>query len=170
MNIAVLKENKFIAQFGKFFIVGILNTALDFTILNILMWTTNTYEGSSIVYFNTISFSMAVINSYILNKYWTFEDSGNAQAPRQFMKFFAVSAIGWGLNTGIMYSVTTLINPIFGLSPALWANFAKAMATGAVLMWNFAGYKLIVFKKINFIKPKLKTKKLKLQPKVPNRI
>ncbi len=147
MNIAVLKENKSFLQFGKFFIVGLLNTGLDFAILNFLMWMTNTYEGQSIVYFNTISFSIAVLNSYFLNKYWTFGDSSKAQAPQQFAKFFGVSAIGWGLNTGIMYSVTTLISPILGLSPALWANFAKLMATGVVLAWNFAGYKLFVFKK-----------------------
>lgn len=147
MGIAVLKENKFVMQFGKFFIVGILNTGLDFAILNILMWMTNTYEGPSIVYFNTISFTVAVINSYILNKYWTFGDNSKAQAPQQFIKFFGVSAVGWGLNTGIMYAVTTLVNPIFGLSPVLWANVAKAIATGAVLTWNFAGYKLFVFKK-----------------------
>lgn len=147
MDTTVLVKNKSFLQFGKFFVVGILNTGLDFAILNFLMWMSNTYEGQSIVYFNTISFSIAVLNSYILNKYWTFGDSSKAQAPQQFMKFFGVSAIGWGLNTGIMYSVTTLISPIFGLSPALWANFAKLMATGVVLAWNFAGYKLFVFKK-----------------------
>lgn len=147
MNTDILAKNKSFLQFGKFFIVGILNTGLDFLVLNFLMWTTNTYEGQSIVYFNTISFAIAVANSYILNKYWTFDDKSREQAPRQFMKFFGVSAVGWVLNTGIVYSVTTLISPIFGLSPALWANFAKVMATGAVLAWNFAGYKLFVFKK-----------------------
>lgn len=147
MNDSVLVKNKSVLQFSKFFVVGILNTGIDFAILNFLMRITNTYEGQSIVIFNTISFVVAVINSYLLNKYWTFGDSGKAQAPQQFVKFFAVSAVGWGLNTGIVYSVTTLISPIFGLSPALWANFAKAMATSAVLVWNFAGYKLFVFKK-----------------------
>jgi len=147
MNDNVLVKNKSVLQFSKFFVVGILNTGIDFLVLNILMRLTNTYEGPSIVYFNTISFSVAVINSYILNKYWTFGDSSKVQAPQQFIKFFGVSAVGWGLNTGIMYSVSTLISPLFGLSPALWANFAKAMATGVVLLWNFAGYKLFVFKK-----------------------
>ncbi len=147
MNFVALKENKFFMQFSKFFIVGILNTGLDFAILNFLMWLTDTYEGQSIVYFNTVSFAVAVTNSYILNKYWTFNDQNKTQAPQQFAKFIGVSGIGWGLNTGIVYSITTLINPIFGLTPALWANFAKVVATGIVLAWNFAGYKLFVFKK-----------------------
>lgn len=147
LNTNVLMKNKSFLQFGKFFIVGILNTGLDFGILNFLMWMTNAYEGQLIVIFNTISFVVAVINSYLLNKYWTFGDKAGSGATTQFAKFLTVSIIGWVLNTGIVYSVTTLVSPIFGLSPALWANFAKAMATGVVLAWNFAGYKLFVFKK-----------------------
>jgi putative flippase GtrA len=147
MIIDKIRQNKFIMQFGKFFTVGILNTILDFGILNLLMWATKTYEGPSVVYFNTISFSVAVINSYILNKYWTFGDKAATGATTQFVKFMVVSIIGWGLNTGILYVITTLVHPLFGLGPALWANFAKAMATGVVLAWNFAGYKLFVFKK-----------------------
>lgn len=147
MNITALKENKFIMQFGKFFIVGILNTVLDFAVLNFLMWMTQTYKGPSIVIFGTISFSVAVINSYFLNKYWTFGDQSKEQAPRQFIKFLSVAIVGLVLNNSIIYIITTLINPIFGLTPVLWANFAKVVATGVVLAWNFAGYKLFVFKK-----------------------
>lgn len=147
MIIDTLKENKFFMQFGKFFIVGILNTGLDFAVLNFLMWMTQTYKGTSIVIFGTISFSVAVTNSYFLNKYWTFGDQSKAQAPQQFIKFLSVSIGGLILNNSIIYFITTLVNPIFGLSPVLWANFAKVVATGVVLAWNFAGYKLFVFKK-----------------------
>lgn len=142
-----LVKNKSFLQFGKFFIVGIVNTGIDFAILNFLMWMTKTYEGTPVVVFNTISFSAAVVNSYILNKYWTFEDKNATKAPVQFAKFFTVAVIGWGLNTGILYSITSLIHPVFGLSAAIWANLAKAFATGVVLIWNFIGYKFLVFKK-----------------------
>lgn len=147
MNINILKENKFFMQFGKFFIVGILNTGLDFAVLNFLMWMTQTYKGTSLVIFGTISFSVAVTNSYFLNKYWTFGDQSKAQAPQQFIKFLSVSIGGLILNNSIIYFITTIVNPVLGLSPVLWANFAKVVATGAVLAWNFAGYKLFVFKK-----------------------
>ncbi|MDP3057703.1 MAG: GtrA family protein [bacterium] len=147
MIIDTLKENKFFMQFGKFFIVGILNTGLDFAVLNFLMWMTQTYKGPSMVIFGTISFAVAVTNSYFLNKYWTFGDKSKEQVPQQFIKFLAVAVIGLVLSNSIIYFITTLVNPIFGLSPVLWANFAKAVATGVVLVWNFAGYKLFVFKK-----------------------
>lgn len=142
-----LKKNKSVLQFSKFFVVGILNTGIDFLILNSLMWFTHIYSGTSIIIFGTISFSVAVANSYFLNKYWTFEDKTAVKDPAQFAKFFTVSVIGWLLNTAILFSITTYIHPILGLSAALWANFAKVVATGVVLAWNFAGYKLFVFKK-----------------------
>lgn len=147
LNTDALTKNKSFLQFGKFFIVGILNTGLDFLVLNILMWLTQTYKGQSIVIFGTISFSVAVINSYLLNKYWTFGDKSKEQVPGQFVKFLSVSIVGLILNNSIIYFITTLVNPIFGLTPVLWANFAKVVATGVVLGWNFAGYKLFVFKK-----------------------
>lgn len=147
MSTDVLAKNKLFLQFGKFFVVGILNTGLDFVILNFLMWMAQTYKGTPIVIFGTISFSVAVVNSYFLNKYWTFGDASKAQVSQQFVKFLSVAIIGLVLNNSIIYVITTLVNPIFGLSPVLWANFAKVVATGAVLAWNFAGYKLFVFKK-----------------------
>lgn len=152
-----LAKNKSFLQFGKFFIVGVLNTAIDFAILNLLMWLTNTYEGGNVAIFNTISFTVAVINSYILNKYWTFSAKGEAapagenkdasKASTEFVKFFIVAVTGWLLNTGILFGITTYVHPLFGASAALWANIAKAIATGIVLTWNFIGYKFLVFKK-----------------------
>ncbi len=147
MNTNILAKSKFVAQFGKFFMVGLLNTGIDFLVLNFLMWTTQTYEGKSVILFNTISFSIAVTNSYLLNKYWTFQDKKSGNNTAQFAKFIAISVIGWGLNTSILYSITTYIDPFFGIGRVLWANIAKAAATAAVLAWNFTGYKLFVFKK-----------------------
>lgn len=157
MNAEILAKSKSVAQFSKFFIVGLTNTGIDFLVLNFLMWITQTYKGTSIVIFGTISFSVAVINSYLLNKYWTFSASvgpaggahkGNAAgAMSEFAKFLTVSVTGLALNISIIYFITTMVNPAFGLIPVLWANFAKVVATGAVLVWNFAGYKLFVFKK-----------------------
>lgn len=146
-SINTVVKNKSFLQFGKFFIVGILNTGLDFLVLNFLMWMTQAYKGTPIIIFSTISFCAAVTNSYFLNKYWTFGDKSKEQAPQQFIKFLSVAIVGLVLNNSIIYFITTLVNPIFGLTPVLWANFAKAMATGVVLIWNFAGYKLFVFKK-----------------------
>jgi len=61
--------------------------------------------------------------------------------------FATITVIALFINTGIVYSITKFIPPQFDLSPVLWATLAKAFATGFSMVWNFAGYKLIVFKK-----------------------
>ncbi len=142
-----MEKNRFFLQFGKFVIVGFINTAIDFAILNLLMYLANIYKGPEIIIFNAISFTAAVINSYLMNKYWTFGDKSREGAAKQFVEFLVVSTGGIILNTAIIYGLTTLIQPMFGLSVKLWANFAKAAATAVVLGWNFIGYKFFVFKK-----------------------
>jgi len=140
---------KLAGQFGKFAVVGISNTLVDFVILNILSYLTHTYSGSYLIILNSISFAAAVANSYFLNKYWTFKGEGESGVKtREASSFIVVSLIGLAINSGIVYFVTTYASAPFSfLTPALWENFAKVMATGIALIWNFIGYKFIVFKK-----------------------
>ena len=137
------KKIPLIWQFGKFATVGFLNTAIDFGILNLLIFLTNVTQGIQIVPLNAISFSVAVINSYFWNKKWVFD----ASKKGNFVTFVLVTIIGLLINSGIVYVITTFIPPVIVSSPTLWANIAKALATAISLFWNFAGYKLIVFKK-----------------------
>jgi len=135
-----------IAQFSRFIIIGTMNTAIDFGVLNLLMWQTSIYGGKWILLLNATSFSVAVINSYFWNKHWTFKDKDKAGIS-EFSQFIIVTLIGLAINTGIVYGITTFISPVFGISIELWANLAKVVATGLSLIWNFVGYKFIVFRK-----------------------
>ena len=137
-------SKKTINQFSKFIVIGFMNTAIDFAILNFLMWWTGIYSGASIILLNMVSFSIAVFNSYFWNKYWTFRDLDKVEA-KEFSQFILVTLIGLAINSSIVYGVTTLVSPMFGISPELWANIAKVAATGFSLIWNFIGYKFIVF-------------------------
>jgi putative flippase GtrA len=140
---------RLVKQFSKFFIVGIVNTGIDFAILNIEIFLTGITSGSTLVLFNIVSFSIAVINSYYLNKFWTFEDKrpDGDKAPIKFSQFIGVSLVGLSINSLVIFGFTSLVPVMFGLSPQLWVNVAKIFATGASLIWNFIGYKLWVFKK-----------------------
>jgi len=51
------------------------------------------------------------------------------------------------INGGIVYMITTWLQPMFGANEVSWANAGKIVATGISLVWNFIGYKFIVFKK-----------------------
>jgi putative flippase GtrA len=96
---------------------------------------------------NSVSFSAATVNSYFMNKHWTFQDKDQTHEAAKFSQFLAVSIIGITLNGLIVYAITSAIPPMFGLNPQLWANVAKLVATGVSLVWNFIGYKFFVFKK-----------------------
>ena len=134
-------------QFSVFVIIGVINTAIDFIVLNIEIKVTGITSGSGLFILNTVSFLVAVVNSYFMNKYWTFQDVAKRQEETKFAQFIAISLIGSGINSSIVAGITSLIAPMFGISPILWANLAKLVATGVSLVWNFVGYKLFVFKK-----------------------
>lgn len=68
-------------------------------------------------------------------------------AQRQFLLFIVVSIVGAAINSGIVAGVTARVDPILGLNKELWLNVVKAFATGIAMVWNFLGYKLVVFKK-----------------------
>jgi putative flippase GtrA len=136
-------------QFSKFIVVGGINTAIDIAALNVQMVLTGISSGPWLILFNTVSFALAVTNSYFLNKYWTFEDKRHdaKEDTVKFSQFFGVSIVGAGINSGVVYGFTALIPPMFGLSQLLWTNVGKLFATGISLIWNFIGYKLWVFKR-----------------------
>lgn len=142
---------RLVKQFSKFVIVGGVNTGIDFAVLNTLMYVTGITSGLQLFVLNCISFSVAVVNSYYMNRRWTFKEAaaglGDKSNAVQFSQFFVVSIIGIVINGAILTTITTFIAPPFGVSEQLWANVAKLFATGGSLVWNFIGYKLFVFRR-----------------------
>jgi len=131
-------------QIGRFAIVGILNTVLDFAILNTLISASGIADGVIATSFVGVSFTVAVINSYYWNKYWTFGFKGKVE--REFLQFFVVSLVGFGLNLGAFHTIVNIIGPAGSATPEAWANLGKLAGTLSGLAWNFIGYKFIVFK------------------------
>ncbi len=139
-----------VRQAVKFILVGILNTLIDLGVLNLLIFLTGIASGFGYSAFKGISFIVAVINSYILNKFWTFKSAGGNQAAREFGQFFIVSAIGFGINVGVASLVVNVIGNPFafsGISDKIWANVGALSATFCAMAWNFIGYKFMVFRK-----------------------
>ena len=139
----IAKKIKLLWQLAKFALVGVLNTAIDFGILNFFIFITQVTGGAGIILINATSFSCALVNSYFWNRDWVFGQTKKSN----FLTFAVVTLIGLSINTGVVYILTTYVQPILVTSPTLWANLAKVLATILSLIWNFTGYKLIVFKK-----------------------
>lgn len=130
-------------QLAKFGLVGVLNTAIDFGILNFMSVFAGVTSGVAVVPIKAFAFSIALINSYFWNKGWVFEGKKKASP----VSFAIVSALGLIINVGTIYILTTIIDAPGNMSPALWLNIANVGATGLSMVWNYLGYRLIVFKK-----------------------
>ncbi len=136
----------FMFQLAKFGLVGVANTAIDLGTLNLLIYLAGgatTIIGNMI--FKAIAFTVAVVNSYIWNRYWSFEKRDHATGT-EATKFVAVSIAGLLLNNAITTVITWFFGGNAGISPLL-ATTSAAIASVSVLMWNFIGYKIFVFKK-----------------------
>jgi putative flippase GtrA len=132
-----------IMQAIRFGAVGGVNTLLDFGILNLLMWITGITSGSDLLLCNAGAFILASLNSYLMNKGWTFENESKG-SPGRYALFLAFSTGGLAINSGVLYLLTAF--PLEGMSSSmLWANGAKAGATAASMVWNFLTYRRFVF-------------------------
>jgi len=153
-------------QAGKFVIVGGLNTFIDYLILNFLVFfgftTAILIFGQKFLIANIISVFVAMINSFILNKQWTFQSKGG-NIYIEILKFALITIIGMFVVHQIIFnlfyynlpSISSLVisvvyflklNNIFS-DEFVMLNFAKSIAIVISLIWNFVGYKFFVFKK-----------------------
>ncbi|PIU98573.1 hypothetical protein COS61_00620 [Candidatus Wolfebacteria bacterium CG03_land_8_20_14_0_80_40_12] len=153
-------------QAAKFGIVGVLNTVIDCVILNVLVFFGFTAAfiilGQKFLVANIISVAVAMTNSFILNKQWTFQSKGG-NVYLEIVKFLAITIIGMFVIHQIIFnlfyyqlaSISSLVLSIvyflkldrFFSDNFIILNFAKSIAIAASLVWNFIGYKFLVFKK-----------------------
>jgi len=134
-NIPIVKRNPSYYQFIKFSVVGTIGMIIDVGILNLLIY----FFSVNIYISATISFILAVISNFILNRIWTFNNIKTDKKPfYQFIQFVMVSVIGLGINLLIMY--------VFIEWAGLWYNWAKIIAIIIVLLWNYFINKIWTFK------------------------
>lgn len=138
------KKFPFFVQFAKFAVVGVLNTAIDFGTLNIISIITGVTGGLIVGGVNVPGVALALINAYFWNKFWVFSHRDNKGALNDLPKFLLVSGIGIIVNSGIVILATSY--PVTFVNAETWLNIAKLAATVFSLVWNFLGYKFIVFK------------------------
>ena len=143
LNGWIADNRKELHRFLKFSAVGVTGTIVDFG----LLYVGHVLLGLPLSVANTISFTTAVINNFVWNRYWTYPDSRSKPVHRQLGQFFVVNIAGWAINTGILLSLN---HPLTMLAVRLFAshlgtaaieklgyNLAKLAATAVVLFWNF---------------------------------
>lgn len=133
-------------QFAKFLVVGLSNVSIDFGILNLLILFTNVKSGIFFAIIKAVSFLAAIMNSYLWNKFWVFESNEARGIGKQFFKFFNITFVGLVINVTVASIIVNLIKPFGDISPTIWANIGALIAIFFPVIWNFLGYKYIVFK------------------------
>jgi putative flippase GtrA len=141
------KIRGFFFQLSKFGLIGVTNTVIDLGIYNLLIFMSDVSSGYLIAVFKSFSVLAAIVNSYIWNKFWSFEKKEVSNFGEEFTQFLLVSLVGLLLNVGITALVVNVIGAPAGMAEKTWANIGGLTASILVLTWNFIGYKFFVFKK-----------------------
>jgi putative flippase GtrA len=139
-------------RFTKFVVVGTIGFILDFGTLTFLIEVVNlpglvaentTFSaGVGLVLANTISFSLAVLSNFTLNRYWTYPESRTKKKRLQLPQFALVSIVGLLINNFIFALTTPLFNSLLDILEFIPDSIdgympAKILATIVVLFWNF---------------------------------
>lgn len=125
-------------RFVRFCTVGAANTAVDFTVFFLLH-----KLGVAYLLAQVISYSAGILNSYILNRKWTFSISETANL-REAIKFIIINGFSLSISAALIYFLYDL-NQINIL-------FSKFIATGGGVLVNYFGCSLWVFSQKKVIK------------------
>ena len=117
----------------KFSMIGVLNTIVDFVSFFIFntLFSLNTYTSQ------ILSYLLSALNSFLCNKYWTFEKK-NPVTKREALRYLVVNSTYLLCSLGLMYVFTDLM----GLHPML----AKVPTAALMMGFNYLASKLWVFK------------------------
>lgn len=119
-------------QFIKYAIVGASSATIDIGLLNLFL-----YWHWPILPANTIAFIIAVINSYFLNKYWTYQDR-TRNWKTQLPFYIIIYGVGLAVSNGSIYWLSILLH---------WdVNMVKIMSMIAIIAWNFLAPRFFIFK------------------------
>ena len=148
---SVSEGKKSIVQLLKFVLIGASNTILDLLVTFALNAIFGIYYLAKI-----IGYACGIANSYFWNSRWTFREERKRDA-REIVTFIAVNLVTLGLSLLLQWVFRDKLH-----LDAWWTGFADEnfltkilngdrfcllLASGIALLVNFAGNKLLVFKK-----------------------
>jgi putative flippase GtrA len=130
-------------QIARFGIVGICNTLVDFAALNILLWRFPTHNANLLLLYNALAYSLGALNSFILNKYWTFR-TGRGISGREILRFVTVMIGSFLCNESLIWIAGTTLHSLIP-NPFLWANLSKASALIGTTSVSYLAMRFWVF-------------------------
>src|SRR6266496_1616957 len=135
-------RKRWIGQVLRFGLVGGLNTIVDLLILNMLLLFPTSSTRMILIY-GAIAYSLGAVNSFLLNKYWTF---GYRQRTtwREVVRFIVTTLCGIGWSSIILWLASNALHPIL-INTTIWANASKVIAISGTALISYLGMSLWVF-------------------------
>src|SRR6266568_2702938 len=113
-------------QFVRYALVGCVNSIIDLLVLNGLLWLLPAQGTARLLLFNTIAYACGALNSFVFNRYWTFQRTGRPKA-REGARFLLITLAAIVCNDLILWFMGKILHPAH-LNVPLWANISKVVA------------------------------------------
>lgn len=126
-------------QLVKLAIIGVANTAVHFTVLNVFL----ALEVGGLIFRASGAFTVATAVSYVLNRRWTFRIKHGEGLLRETIPFFGINALALGVTIGVVAGADAIWGPL----DALAENLANLAAGFVILLPKLAGYRDLVFRR-----------------------
>ncbi len=131
-------------RFLKFAVVGSIGALVDFAVFNIL----TKFLDVDPVLSSVISFTVAVLNNFTWNRYWTYPDSRSKPLTNQLTTFGLINVIGVAIRTPVFAFLNGPLQRLYENLPFLRIfpfmtpeflghNTALAIAIILVMFWNY---------------------------------
>jgi putative flippase GtrA len=124
-------------QFFKLALIGGVNTAIYFLLINI-------FRSMEIALLSrtTLAFALATLASYFLNRRWTFNIRQGWASIRETAKFFVINGAAWAVTAVVVVFADNSWGPLSRLEE----NLANVVAAGFILLPKFVTYRDVVFR------------------------
>ncbi len=130
-------------QITRFALVGCLNTVIDLLVLNALLWLFPGQNTWIVLVFNSIAYTIGAINSFLLNKYWTFRHKERI-TTREVLRFLLTTGVGVLCSDALLWGVGVELRPLIANQTVL-TNIAKIVAVLGMAAVSYLGMRLWVF-------------------------
>jgi len=130
----VEETDNWLIQLFRYCFVGGFAFLVDYGLLYAL----TEFCGCHYIVSATISFIAGLIVNYLLSTWWIFRKSKLKNKAAEFTIFALIGVVGLILNNVLLYVFTDLLGIYYMIS--------KLITTALVMIWNFAGRKIILFK------------------------
>ena len=121
-----------VRQFLRFLLVGASATGLQYLVLIALVEAAHAPKTPAAI----VAYLCGGVANYLLNRTFTF-NAAHTHVGKTMAKFLVVNLIGLSLNTLIFWLLT---------QTGLYYLWAQIVASGVVLIWNYAGVRFFVFR------------------------